>query len=130
MPDSAFIDPKVLRPGPIRNKSLPPELLEPIGLVYDHFGPYLGTTLEQFEIRFMRDMDPNQEVAVWLNMVAAWLDYHQDYLGDRMLPDDEEKKLLIALISISTGVEDVEKMGVPIETGRRLRACYDGLGKE
>ena len=39
-------------------------------------------------------------------------------------------QLLSALIVISTGVEDVGKLNVPEEVGRRLLQCYDNLGKE
>ena len=38
--------------------------------------------------------------------------------------------LLAALVVISTGVEDVEQLGVPVDVGRKLLACYDELGKE
>ena len=55
MPDAEYIDPNQLRPGPIRHKSLPPKLLEHIEAVFDVIGPYLSTTLEEFEIGFMRD---------------------------------------------------------------------------
>jgi len=50
------VDPKKIKPGPIRNESLPPEMLERIKAVFDLIGPYLNMTLEQFEIGFMRDM--------------------------------------------------------------------------
>ena len=38
-------------------------------------GHYIGRTLEQFEISFMRDTDPESEVALWCSIVAAWLVY-------------------------------------------------------
>jgi hypothetical protein len=124
------VDPKQLRPGPIRHKTLPPKLLEQVGAIFDVIGPYTGMTLEQFEIGFMRDMHPDREVAVWCCITAAWLAYHEKFLSDEMLPDDEERKLLGALIAISTGVKDVSKLNVPGEIGRRLLQCYDDLGKE
>ena len=129
MSEPEFIDPSKLRAGPIRNESLPPELLEQIKAVFDVIGPYIGMTLEQFEIGFMRDMHPESEVALWCSITAAWLAYHEKYLGDEALPDEEEKKLLSALIVISTGVKDVAKLSVPVEVGRRLLECYDDLGK-
>ena len=46
-----------------------------------------------------------------------------------MLPDDEERQLLGALVAISTGVEVVANLNVPAEVGRRLLQCYDDLGK-
>ncbi len=130
MSESEDIDPRQIRPGPIRHESLPPELLDQIKVVFDLLGPYLGTSLEQFEINFMRDSDPDREVAVWISIMAAWMDYHEKYVGDDLLPDDEERKLLGALIAISTGLEDVSKLSVPIEVGQRLLQCYDDLGKE
>ena len=124
------IDPDKLRPGPIRHDSLPPELLKQVQVVYKYVGPYLGTTLEQFEINFMRDAEPEGEVLIWSSIAAAWMDYHKQHLDDELLPEADEKKLLAALIAISTGVEDVETLGVPVEVGRKLLACYDALGEE
>ena len=56
--------------------------------------------------------------------------YHEKFLGDETLPDEDERKMLGALIAVSTGVEDVAKLNVPVEVGRRLIECYDDLGKE
>jgi hypothetical protein len=130
MNEPEHVDPKQLRPGPIRNESLSPELLEQIKTVFDVIGPYLSMTLEQFEIGFMRDMHPESEVALWGSITAAWLTYHEKFLNDETLADEEERKLLGALIAISTGVEDVTKLNVPAEVGRRLLQWYDGLRKE
>jgi hypothetical protein len=124
-----YIDPKQLRPGPIRNESLPTELLDRIKAVHDLIGPYTGVTLEQFEVGFMRDMDPESEVAVWCSITAAWLAYHEKYLGDETLTDEEERDMLAALIAVSTGVGDVAKLKVPEGVGRRLLQCYDDLRK-
>ena len=129
-PDPESIDPKKLRPGPIRNESLPPELLEQISAVYEVIGPYVSTSLEQFEIGFMRDMHPEDEVAIWCSITAAWIAYHENHLGNELLPDEDEKKILGALLAISTGVEDAEVLGVPVEVGQKLLECYDELGEE
>lgn len=126
-PNPEYVDPKNLRPGPIRHESLPPELLDRVKAVYDVIGPYLGTTLEQFEVSLMRDSDPESEVVVWCSITAAWLAYHEEHTDDEALPDEDEKKLIAALIVISTGVEDVDQLGVTAEVGRRLLACYNGL---
>jgi hypothetical protein len=129
MSEPEYVDPKQLRPGPIRHGSLPPEMLEQIKAVFDVIGPYVNMTLEQFEIAFMRDMHPEGEVALWCSITAAWLAYHEKFLGDRTLSNGEERRMLGALIAISTGVEDVAKLNVPAEVGRRLLECYDGLSK-
>lgn len=129
-PKPESIDISRLQPGPIRHESLSPELLEHLQAVYDVIGPYLDTTLEQFEIGFMRDTHPEDEVAVWCSITAAWIAYHEKHLGDEMLDDEDENKLIGALIVISTGVEEVEKLSVPTDVGRKLLECYDQLGQE
>ena len=127
MSEPENVDPRQLRPGPIRHESLPPELLEQIEAVFGVIGPYLGMSLEQFEVGFMRDLHPEREVAVWCSIAAAWLAYHEKHLGDETLTEEEERRLLGALIAISTGVEDEAKLRVPVEVGRRLLQCYDDL---
>ena len=76
-PDPEPIDLNKLHPGPIRHETLSPDLLDHIQAVYDVVGPYLSTTLEQFEIGFMRETNPEDEVAVWASITAAWIDYHK-----------------------------------------------------
>jgi len=104
---------------------LSPEFLDQIKAVFDVIGQHTGMTLEQFEIGFMRDMHPQREVALWFRITKAWLAYHEDFLGNDTLPNEEERKLLGSLIAISTGIEDVSRLGVPVEVGRRLVQCYD-----
>lgn len=124
MTDPEHVDPSQLRRGPIRRELLPPKLLTIVRSVYDVIGPYLDTTQEQFECGFMRDSQPENEVTLWCDITTAWIDYHEKFLNEELLPEEEEKKVLAALIAISTGVEDVEKLGVPVKVGRRLLACF------
>ena len=130
MTEPEYVDPRTLRPGPIRHQSLPPDLLGQIRAVYDVIGPHIDMTLEQFEIDFMRDMHPEREVALWCRIAIAWLAYHEDFLGNEILPNEEEREILGALIAISTGVADLSKLKVPVEVGRRLVQCYDNPSKE
>jgi hypothetical protein len=97
MTDPDFIDPSQLRLGPIRHRSLSSHLLDQIRAVYELIGHVLDTTLEQFEIGFMRDSTPEQEVAIWCSIAAAWLAYHEQYLADDIQPKADEKKLIAAL---------------------------------
>lgn len=124
MPEPESVDPKDIRPGPIRNEDLSADLLEQIGAIFEVIGPYLGTTLEQFEISFMRDASPEVEVILWNVITGAWIKYHDKYLHDEMLPDAEEKKLISALIAISTGVDDPASLGVDPEIARGLIECW------
>ena len=124
------IDPNQLQPGPIRHESLSPELLDHVRAVFDVIGPYIGMTLEQFEVNLMRDVHPENEVAVWCGITAAWIAYHEEYLDEKYLADDEENMLIGALIVISTGSRDLEKLNVPEDVGRKLLECYDQVGQE
>jgi hypothetical protein len=124
MSEPEYVDPTRLRPGPIRHESLSPELLDLIRAVYDVIGPYLGMTLEEFEVGFMRDMHPYSEVALWCRIAKGWLAYHERFSRTEALSAEDEKKLLGALIAISSGVEDPARLNLPIEVGRRLIECY------
>ena len=130
MTDSESIDPKKLRAGPIRHESLAPDILEQIRAVYDVIGPYISDSLEQFEISFMRDANPASEVAAWCNITMAWLTFHERQFGNQLLIDEQEKQLIAALVSISTGVTDLAALGVPPEFGRELLDCYNHLEEE
>ena len=130
MTEPEFIDPSQIRPRPIRHESSPLEPLSYNEAVFDVIVPYLGMTLKQFEIIFMRDSDPKREVIVWRSITAAWQAYHEKFLGNETLSDNEDKKLFGALILISTGVEDVTKLNVPLAVGRKLIQCYEDLAKE
>ena len=129
MADPDYIDPSQVQPGPIRHASLSEEVLTQAKAVIDVLGPYLGTTLEQFEINLMRDADPEAEVAVWCSIAAAWIEYHERYLDDEIQPDEFEKKLVAALLLISMGVEDVHRLDVTPEVGKKLLECY-GRGQD
>ncbi|WP_182870651.1 hypothetical protein [Stieleria mannarensis] len=129
-PEPESIKLTALQPGPIRHESLSLELLDQVQAVYDLIGPFLGTTLERFELNLMRDSDPEQEVAIWYSITAAWISYHDKYLGAALLTDDEEEKLIAALIAISTGANDINRFGVPEPVGQLLLNCYDQLGAE
>ena len=122
--------PKRISPGPIRHESLSDEMLEQARAIFEIVGPYLSTTLEQFEITIMRDAAPEDELGIWASITAAWLDYHKQFLDDELLPVDKEKALLAALIAISTGVEDVAVLPVSPDVGKKLLDCYDSLSDE
>lgn len=110
----------------IRHSVLPPELLEQIGAAYETVGPYLATTLEQFEIGFMRDTHPERGVAKWSNVAAAWDSYHVKHLGGLIRPEAEEQKIVGALVAISSGITDPLLLGLHPDVGRKLIACYAG----
>ena len=129
MTEADFIDPNQSHAGPIRHESLSPKMLELVEGIYELVGPYLTETFEEFEAGFLRDTHPEVEIAIWCSIAASWLAYHEEYLDDEFQDDESEKELVGALVLISTGVKDAEALGVPVEVGLKLLACYDGLLK-
>lgn len=127
MPNPEFIDPSEIQPGPIRHESLPPQLVELISSIYKLIGPYLNTTLEDFEAGFKRDVHPEREVAIWCSIAGAWASYHEKHLNGFEQDEETEKKLVGASIGISAGLHDAEALKVPADVGRKLLECYDEL---
>lgn len=119
-----------LKPGPIQHESLPPELLAKISKLYAFLGPYLSTTLEQFELGFMRDMHPENEIAIWSAIAFAFQNYVVKF-GDGKPPSKEDgTNLVSAIILISMGVTAAQQLKLPEETASRLVACYQELFKK
>jgi hypothetical protein len=120
MSEPQRIDPKHLRPGPIRHETLPPELLEKIRPVFEVIGPYVRMPLEEFEIAFNARPGKRGRCVVQHHGGVAGLP--GEVPGDEMLPCDEEPELVGALIVIFTSTEDLSNLNVPVEVGRRLLA--------
>jgi len=113
-----------LKEAPLRHASLPPELLEKIKLLFQTVGRYVYDekyTLEQWEVGFMRDAHPEREIAVWSHIFCAWKQYHVLFLNDEVRNFRYEKRLVQALIGISTGGD---QLGVPPLVEQRLRECW------
>lgn len=130
MSDPEFIDPSQIPPEPIRRETLDAVLLQQIGMVYEVLGPFFNLTLEEFESELLRSETPEQDVAIWAAIMVVWIDYHEKYLGDVIMSDADERKLVAALVTISTGEEDPAMLGVPAAIGRRLLDCYEKLEAE
>jgi hypothetical protein len=116
-----------IQSGALQRESPPPEFLEQIEAVYRLIGRYLGQTLEEFKIGFMRDSRPEDEVAMWCKIATAWCEYHDRFLDGDRLSDDQEKRIVAALVAISAGEEDVHCLPVAAEVGAQLLAGYDGI---
>jgi hypothetical protein len=60
-----------IKSGPIRHEGLPDDLLERLRAIHAAIKDVYSTTLEQFEVGFMRDAHPEREVAIWERIVDA-----------------------------------------------------------
>jgi len=91
------VDIETIKEGKIRHGGLPAGLLRRIRGVHEHVRDILGRTLEQFEIGFMRDMDPEKEVVIWERLVAAMARVEQ------ALPEVDKNVVLRTLLAYSMG---------------------------
>ena len=118
------------QPAPDTPRPLSPELREQIQAIYDVLGPYLNLSLAEFEAGFGQDEDPEEDVELWLEITAVWIDYHETWLEDVVMSAPDERKLLSALIAISTGADDPASLGVPKKIGQQLLDCYTRFEEE
>ena len=112
-PDPESIDPGQIRCGPIRHESLPLELQAPAQAVYRIIGRHLGSTLEQFEIDLMRDEQPERELAAWCGIAATWFAYHKYRLSNMVFREEQETRIVGALLLISAEEQDPESLDGP-----------------
>src|SRR5437870_2838057 len=66
-----------LKAAPIRCESFSPELSQRIEVTYREIGHYQEPTLEQWELGFMRETNPESEVAIWEVLAKAFRLYRQ-----------------------------------------------------
>lgn len=57
--------------GAIRHHILDEATLDLINEIHLIFGPFMDVSLEEFEIGFMRDENPNTKVGLWLAISSA-----------------------------------------------------------
>lgn len=124
--DRSSSDRDAAQPG----RPLSAEVSEQMEVVYGVIGPYLDLTLEELEIDLMRDPEPEQEALAWMRITAAWDAYHQQYLNEEVLDDDEESKIVAALISISDGERDAAALPVDADVGKKLLDCFRALADD
>jgi len=111
-------------------RPLSPEVSEQMEVVYGVIGPYLDLTLEELEIELMGDSEPEQEAMAWIAITAAWDAYHQQFLNEEVLDDEEEKQIVAALIAISDGETNVAALPVEADVGKKLLACFKAIADD
>ena len=93
----ANIDPKSVRPGKIKHERLDPEWEEIARHTFAVVGHLVKPTYEQWELDFLRDKSPEQELFLWLVISDAF----EVALAEH--PDLDQKAILGDLIRISAG---------------------------
>ena len=113
-----------LKPGPIRNELTAAQLGD-IKDIWSVVGPCQDGTLEQFEIGFMRDRNPDREILIWRRIAETLVILQKSDESDQPLSAKEAKKLLGVIIAISTGMRDRLSLGVTAGAFDKLIAAWD-----
>ena len=99
-PENRPVNPKHLRPVPIRHESLTDEQTETIRQIHEILSPYLNTSFEQFELNFLGDLHPKREILIWTLIAHAQQRCRTEYPS---ATDEEAKAAFKGLLLISTG---------------------------
>jgi len=86
-----------VKPGRIRQESLPDDLLQRIRAIHTAVKGVYDQTLEQMELNFMRDSDPEGEIALWEKLVAGM------EKAAAAMPKLDRKIILRTLLAYSMG---------------------------
>jgi hypothetical protein len=88
-----------IQSAPLR-RTLTDDQMERLKIIWDQVGKYGDVkTFEQFELDFMRDDDPEEEVQIW-SMIAL---YHSEL--SEANPKADPQDTYNALLAISVGME-------------------------
>jgi hypothetical protein len=112
------VDPKTLKPGPIRRDSLPEELAALARFSYQRIGNRIYLAYEQWELGFLRDMNPAGEIALWVRMAFALERYAAAH------PEEAADDVFRDLTRLSVGHDD----GTPRQ--EELKALMEAVSRE
>ena len=89
-----------IRLSPIRREALSPELEHAVRNVWHRCAKYMSfSSFEEFEIGFLRDQHPEQEVRVWQKIAAEF----EAYIADNPEADKGEVVAKYVLESMAAG---------------------------
>lgn len=94
-----------LKKGPIRHENLPKSLLLRIKLVHLIFQDVYSLSLEESIDNFRRDLHPKEEIKIWENMAATYLEYTKD----SKLTLDGKRDVFGKILSISFTPSEKQK---------------------
>lgn len=111
--------------SPIRHNSLSDDLLERIRNIFEVFREHLCiASLEQFEIDFMRDENPETEIALWENMVLAYKK------AITVFGDNAVSKNLIFHTIVAGSIQALTKEELEDETIQDILKIFYSIAKE
>lgn len=102
-----------IRLGPIRQKCLPEGLQRVVRWQYRHLGYLVQPTYEQWELTFLRDLNIEEEIVIWIGMTWAVMEYLRRH------PGQDKQAVARVMFGICVGREPTDEVG---------RELYDLVG--
>lgn len=123
--DQRFVDIDKLSPGPIRHANLTAAQTMVADFTFRAAGRFVVRTLEQWELGFMRDSNPDRELLFWTAIALTLLRYN---VPSGPLEDAERESVVRGLLTISFGQHLDDRM---LESRlRELMGALDGASPE
>ncbi|MBC8754189.1 hypothetical protein H2O64_05865 [Kordia sp. YSTF-M3] len=73
-----LVDPNTIEQGPILNKTLTDKQIEQITYLFETFKEVDPTPKEKWIENFKRDLNPDNEIAIWMMMANAYTSFCKD----------------------------------------------------
>jgi len=108
-----------IQPGPVRGE-LTDEQSEKLKTIYKICGHLNAPTLEEFELGFMRDLNPDNEIRIWSHISLAFYKAMQRY--PKQMPKTEAEMILTCFILMSMNGPDTQLPD--IDQVEWLRECW------
>lgn len=123
--DLKLSDGSELKKGPIRHEELPKSLLLRIKLIHLILQDVYSFSLEESINNFKRDLHPDEEIKIWENIAATYLEYTKD----SNLTLDERKEIFskILLISFTPPKKQKERIEKEDSTFKELLNLYNSV---
>jgi hypothetical protein len=107
------------REGLIVSTDLTDDQTETIRQIHGLLSPYLNTPFERFELNFLRNSHPEQEILSWTRIANA----HQEFRTEYPTASNEEAKAAFkGLLLMSTGTS--KPVEVPQAAWDKLQEIY------
>lgn len=113
-----------IKPGPLRRAELDPVLIAWARRLFGSVGRHVCQTFEQWEIGFLRDLDPANEMLVWEAICLACDTYTASH------PNADRQATVYKLSVISIHSEFHRETDVTRELRRLFKIAWHGLAKD
>ena len=110
-----------IQPGPVGFESLTEDQHEATRAIYQCLGPYLRTSLEQFEMNFLRDAESGRKIQVWRRIALA----HQTFIQRQSGTTNEEaERAFKAFFLMSIGAS--KPSDISLTSWESLETIFEG----